>query len=376
MIFLRSYFATFGEIAHDRPATLILLLSIVLYSAFYPTAYMHQVTVRVPLAICDLDNSYLSRKLQMAAAATQGVEVTAHPGSMAEAKMLLESERVEAVLWIAPGFERDTLRGAQGQAAILANGAYLIRTRAALTALSGALGDTVRTSVKMNLAGQGVPPALPAELIVRPMFNTREGYGSAIVPAGVALIGQQPLVLGIGLLLATWRGASRRKAQGAAFFGSASAFFTIGMCSLLYFCGFTFWVQDYPHNGNTPALFVMGPLFVASVVAMGLFLGSFYTRREQSGQFLLGTSLPFFFLSCVTWPISAVPPALLWFAKLFPAPIAMQAVVKLTQMGATLGEIEPELVDFAVLALVYGIAAWVRLCAPADLRLFGRRNAT
>jgi ABC-2 type transport system permease protein len=361
MSFLRAYFGTFCAIPRDKPALMVLVLSVVLYSFFYPAAYMHQVTVRVPLAICDLDNTSLSRKLVAAAAAAQGVEVTERPGSLEDAKHLLETERVEAALWIAPGFERDTLRGKKGEAAILTNGAYLIRTRAALTALSGALGETMRQAVQMNLAGRGLPAALPAELIVRPLFNTREGYGSAIVPAAMVLVAQQTLVLGIGLLLATWRAGGRRKTTVAVFFGSASAFFTIGILGLLYFCGFTFWVQDYPHGGNLAGLLVAGPLFEASVVAMGLFLGSFYSRREQSGQFLLGTSLPFFFLSCVTWPMSSAPEPLLWIARMVPAPTGMEAVVKLTQMGATLGEVSTELICLAVLTLAFGGGAYWRL---------------
>jgi ABC-2 type transport system permease protein len=372
MTFLRAYFGTLCAIPRDKPASMMLFLSILLYSFFYPAAYMHQVAVKVPLAIVDLDNTHLSRKLAMAAAASQGVTVASRPNSLEEAKRRLQYGEVEAVLWIAPGFERDTLKGRRGDAAILTNGGYLIRTRSALTALSGALGEIVRDAVMMNLAGAGVPAALPVDLIVHPLFNTREGYGSAVVPGVMTLIVQQTLMLGIGLLLATWRGTSRRKTAPSAFFGMAAAFFTIGMCSLMYFCGFTFWVQDYPRGGDLAALFVVGPLFVAAVVGLGLLLGSCYSRREQSGQFLLGTSLPFFFLSCITWPTSAAPPALLWLAKLIPTTAGMQAVVKLTQMGATLHDVEAELINLAVLALAFGIFAWVRLCDAGPDGRIGR----
>lgn len=368
MNFLSAYFGVLRAVALDRSAAMVLILSILLYSAFYPSAYTAQVSENVPLAVVDLDNSGLSRDLILAASSTQGVRLIARTPSLAEAEALMKAGKVDAILWIAPGLYRDTVKGGRGDVAIFANGAYLVRTRAALEALAGAVRAGMGKAVRRNLAAQGLPASMPAELIVRPLFNTREGYGSALVPGVMMLIVQQTLLLGIGLMLATWRGRSKSRATTAAFFGGASAFATIGFCSLFYFCGMSLWVQDYPRGGNLAGLLVAGPLYVLAIVALGLSMGSFYTRRAQAGQFLLGTSLPFLFLSCLTWPWNAAPKMILWLAKLIPTTAGIQSVVKLTQMGATLDEIAPELANLALLVLVYGFAAWLRLCAHGRRR--------
>jgi ABC-2 type transport system permease protein len=366
--FWGNFLRTLHDIATDQSAVVMLMFSVVIYSFFYPSAYMHQVTLHVPLAVADLDNSVLSRKLTQAAAATQGVEVVSHPGSMDEAKRELLAGSVDSILWIGPGFERDVLRGKAGDIAIVSNGAYLIRTRATLAAMGDAIVKAAGDAIRLTPT-EGIPAAAPVRLVVRPLYNTREGYGSAIVPAVFMLIVQQTLTLGIGLVMATWRGRGLTRFKPVAFLGTAFAFFTIGICGVFYFCGMGFWLQDYPRGGNLAGLFVVGPLYVTAVVAMGLFLGSFYRRRDQSGQFLLGTSLPFYFLAGISWPHTVVPAPLVWLSNLIPSTSAMQAVVKMMQMGATLDEIRPEILDLALLVFVFGAgASWRLLTKGRDFR--------
>lgn len=374
MTFLRLYFATLRDVATDRSGVLMLMLSILIYSVFYPAAYNHQVTLRVPLAVVDQDNSSLSRKLTMAAAATQGVDLTAHAGSMTQGRHLMETGDVDALLWIGPGFERAALRGEQGDIALFGNGAYLVRTRAAMAALGGAVTKTARDAVREMVSAEGVPAPVPVQLTMRPLYNVQEGYGSALVPGVMVLVVHQTLLLGIGLMMATWRAHLGRQMSVTMFFARAAAFATIGICGLLYFCGMAFWQQDYPRGGNLAGLLLAAPIYAVAVVMLGMFLGSFFVRREQPGQLLLATSLPFFFLSGLTWPQTVVPPAVVWIAKAIPATPATHLIVKLTHMDASLSEAAPELTSLAILAAVFGVAAWMRLCLPWGARI--RKNVS
>jgi ABC-2 type transport system permease protein len=50
---------------------------------------------------------------------------------------------------------------------------------------------------------------------------------------------------------------------------------------------------------------------------------------------------------------------LVWIAKLLPTTPGINAVVRLNQMGASVIEVAPQLLNLAVLALLYGtLAAW------------------
>lgn len=363
MTFLQVYFSTLKDIVTDRSGVLMLMLSILIYSIFYPIAYWHQVTLEVPLAVVDLDNSVLSRKLVMAAAATQGAKLVTMAGSLDEGRRDLESGRVEALLWIGPGFERDVLRGRRGAISLFGNGAYLIRARSGMTALAGAVGKAAEDAVRLSLPAQGAPATSPIALNVHPLFNTRDGYASAVVPAVMALVVQQTQLIGIGLMLATWRPRYGRKMTPAWLAARFAAFVTIAVVALSYFTGVEFWQQDYPRGGNPGAFVLVTLLYAVTVVSLGLFIGSFFRRREQAGQFFLVTSLPMFFLIGSSWPQTTVTPILIWLSKCIPVTPGANLVIAIEQMGATLRETANDWLLLGVQALIFGTAAVIRLCS-------------
>ena len=120
-------------------------------------------------------------------------------------------------------------------------------------------------------------------MIQRPLFNTREGYGSTIFPGVAFLIIQQTLLIGLAMLAATMR--EQQGTPGVALrslLGIALAFFVIGCANIAWFTGFVFWFQDYPRAQADPAaLLVSATLFVAATVAGALALGSFFRTRER-----------------------------------------------------------------------------------------------
>src|SRR5690606_40219680 len=78
------------------------------------------------------------------------------------------------------GFERDILRGDQGEVAIYANGAWLGRANTVLTGLGDAITGFAREAAVRQAAFAGAAAQPPLHLVQRPLFNTREGYGSAL----------------------------------------------------------------------------------------------------------------------------------------------------------------------------------------------------
>jgi ABC-2 type transport system permease protein len=351
---------TLRRIASDRSASSALIGAVVLYSFFYPAPYSSQLAIRQPVAVVDLDRSPMSRALIRNTLAVQALEVKELGSSFAVARASLERADVQAIMEIQPDFQRDILRGRQGEVALFGNGATLGHSSAALGGLSDALGGFARDAaiVQARIAGPGVAP--PLTIVRRPLFNTREGYGSAIVPAVAILIVQQTLLLGIGLVVGTRqarRGPLSLTAPG--FLGMSAAFAVFGMINLLYFVGFVFWFHDYPRAGDLLGLGIATILFVSAVVALGLFVASFFHTRERAVQSIILLSLPLYFLSGVSWPVSAFPTGLVWFAKLVPTTAGITAMVKFNQLGARVGEATDQLWNLAVLVLLYGgLAMW------------------
>ncbi|NLG60232.1 MAG: ABC transporter permease [Gammaproteobacteria bacterium] len=351
---------TLRAVFSDRYAVSTLIGAVVLYSFFYPVAYRHQVASEYPVVVVDHDRSQMSRALVRKVDAVRAVRVVDGAMSMEDARLRIASSEAEGVLAIPAGFQRDILRGKPGQLALYGSGAFLGRGGTVLEGLGDAASAFAREAAMAQAHFAGAPAAPPLQLVTRPLFNTREGYGSAVVPGVAQVIVQQTLLIGMLVLAGT-----RRERIGPLAFsrpgllGIASAFALIGLCSMLYYNGFVLWLQDYPRGGNPLGTLLGGALYVAAVVAFALFAGSYFRTRERPFQLLIVTSLPLFFLSGLSWPASSMPPMLVWLSKLFPSTPGVNAMVKLNQMGASLGETAPELCNLALLVLLYGaLAMW------------------
>ncbi len=373
----RAFLATFRAILTDSTALMLLIGSAILYSFFYPSAYSGEVPTRIPIAVVDMDHSGASRSLVGKLAASQQAEVVARPPSTADALRWIEWRSASAIVFIPEGFERDILRGEQGTVALYGNGAYLLRGSTALAGVGAALGDLARDAAADQAMALGAPAPPALGMIQRPLFNTREGYGSAIFPGVTFVIIHQTLLMGLAMLAATMR-----EKQGVLAFsprrllGIALAFFVIGCADVAYFTGFVFWFQDMPRAaGGLDALAVAGGLFVAATVAGALALASFFKVRERPIQVWIITSVPIYFLAGLSWPAEAMPDWLALLARLLPTTPGIHLMVGINQMGASLSEQKIELVNLTVLILLYGTVAVVRYCIhPVDEQEKGSSN--
>ncbi|TBR39541.1 MULTISPECIES: ABC transporter permease [Dyella] len=349
---------------HHASAALILLGATILYSFYYPLAYRHQVASELPIAIVDGDHSALSRALIRKVRAVDGVQVVDELSDVYAAQHALARSDIDGYLYIPKDYERDVRRGEAGELGLYSNGAYLIRNQTVLESLAKAVTSAGLDIVGGKLLAAGIAGprmaqvAQPLTAIERPMFNKREGYGSYVVPAVAQLIVQQTLWFGAAMLIAVRR-SQGGFTSGGELLGWVLFFLLVGTINGLYFNGLNFWIQDYPRGGNLPGLLVAMPLFIASIVALALFTGSFFMREARVLQSLSVTSVPIFFLSGISWPLDAMPTAMGWLGKLAPSTPGIQAMVKLNQMGASLRDIAPELGQMALLVVLYGgLGAW------------------
>jgi len=349
------------RIVSDPEARLSLIGAVVLYSFFYPAPYRPQVAARLPVAVVDLDVSPMSRSLVRNTLAVRALNVVELAPSVAAARASLEHAKVQAILVIQPEFEHDILRGQQGQVALFGNGSSLAHGSAAVGGLADALGAFARDAAVVQARFAGVGAAPPLTLVRRPLFNTREGYGSTIVPGVSILIVQQTLLLGIGVVIGTLQARRGRLTMTVTrLLGMSAAFGVIGTLGVLYFAGFVFWFQDYPRAGDLMGLGIAAGLFVGAVVALGLLAASFFETRERPFQVVVLFSLPMYFLAGLSWPVSAFPTPLVWLAKLLPSTAGINAMIKFNQMGARVGEAAGELWNLALLVVLYGgLAVWL-----------------
>ncbi len=67
--------------------------------------------------------------------------------------------------------------------------------------------------------------------------------------------------------------------------------------------------------------------------------------------------VPLLFISGFSWPTEAIPPALSYLALALPSTSAINGLVDVAQLGASLADVRRYLLFLAVLAAVYGVLA-------------------
>jgi ABC-2 type transport system permease protein len=357
---------------------LTLLAATIIYSFYYPAAYATQTSTHLPVAIVDLDNSAQSRSLIRKVTQMRAVEVTERPASLADARRLLERREIDGIMLIAEHFGRDALTGRTGRIALHGNNAFLVRSMVLLGALGEATQDMALEIMEPQLLKAGVAArtvaaaAMPVQLVTRPLYNTREGYGSFIVSAIMQLIVHQALFIGILMVLGRRRqlaaesGMPLEPLSGRMFAGVLATFFALFLANSLWINGFALWFQDYPRGGNTGGMLFFTLAYAWPVVAGSLFVGGFVDRVERGLQFFVCSSAPFFFVTGVPWPVEAMPAPLRWISQAIPVTPGVAGYAKLNQMSATLAEVRGELLHLMILGAIFTALAWLRLGARSQ----------
>ncbi|WP_181919319.1 ABC transporter permease [Alkalilimnicola ehrlichii] len=367
-----GFVQTWSEVLGDKGAFLLLFIAVLLYSFFYPLPYKHETVEQVAFLAVDLDRSPASRDLIRRVNAAPQLELQGVVDDIRVAQAAIWREEVVGVLVIPDGFNRRLAAGEQSPVQVSGHGGYLLTNSALLTettAAAQAMGAELKVFRRQL---EGLPPqqaiASPLALEVMPLYNPREGYGSYVVPAVLVMLLQQTLLVGMALIVGTWREEQRGPHGRRAYFGVFLAFALIAFLNALYCFGFVLWYQDYPRAGGLFSLLGFSAIFALACAAFGLALSLLWRRREQGLQLLLPTAIPLFFLSGYPWPAEALPPALDVLRWLAPSTSGIQGFIGLNQMGVAFGAVIRESLLLIGITLVSLAIVW-RFCPRTPSRL-------
>jgi ABC-2 type transport system permease protein len=353
-----AFAAEWQRVLAIRGAFILLVGAPLVYGVYYPQPYLSQILRKIPIAVVDNDLSELSRSVVQTLDASGAVRVAMRAGTFAEARAALDRGDAFAVVGIPPGTERDVFKGSTVHVPIYADATYLFifRTMAngitvAINTLSSELAAggarTDGSLVKATLAASS-----PADILLQPIFNPVGGYASYIVPAAFVLILQQTLLIGAAMLTSV----ALAQAAGGAFtsvLGRGIAHLTIYLPALaLYFIVLPRF-YGFSALGQPLQLFVLASLFILATSFMGQAAGAWFRRPETPTLIFLATSLPQFFMTGFSWPREAIPGPVLAAGHIFPADFAIDGIVRIDQLGASLWEVAHDWRGLWCLAIVY-----------------------
>ena len=339
-------------------AFILLVVAPLVYGVFYPQPYLNQILRKIPIAVVDNDLSELSRRIVQTLDASGAVKVAISADTLPQARAALDRGEVFAVVGIPPESERDLLKGTTVHIPVYADATYLfifrtlgngiavaINTLSAELAAGGARTDG--SLVKATLASVS-----PVDILLQPIFNPVGGYGSYIVPAAFVLILQQLLLIGASLLTVV----ALAQPSGGAFasvLGRGVAHLTIYLPALaLYFIVLPRF-YGFSTLGQPLQLFALAALFALATSFMGQAAGAWFKHPETPTVIFLGISIPQLFLTGFSWPREAIPKSVQAVGYIFPSDFAIDGIVRINQLGASLWEVVRDWRGLWGLAVIY-----------------------
>lgn len=349
------------------------LLFVVALPLFYPILYSwiynNEVTHEVPVAVVDASHSSTSREFVRRYDASPDVRVAYFCNSLDEARRLVASQDINGIVYLPEDMDTRLNRMQPATVSIYCDMSLMLAYKAIYTTATSVAG-IMNSRIQIRMSGNATDredqiSTQPLKYEEVPMFNPTGGYGNFILPGVLALILQQTLLLGIGMLYAT-RNERRQPfapACGTAV-GHAFGWFRLmtgrTLCFLLLYSMLTAYVLlaipkmfsfvQLLHPGDLVA-FVLPYLLACMFMSMSL--GAVLKQREDVMLVVVFTSVPLLFMSGVSWPQSNIPAFWRAAACLFPSTFGIQGFVKLNTMGAVITDIAPECKALWIQAGVY-----------------------
>ncbi|MDB5377904.1 MAG: antibiotic transport system permease protein [Rubritepida sp.] len=353
----------FRRIFALKPVFATLVLAVAIYAVFYPQPYLNEALRDVPIAVVDADNTLSSREMARRIDATPDIAVALVLPDLPSAEREVQARSIHGILVIPREFERDLLHGRSAPVALYADAGYFLmyqRLSGGVTAVARTFGAEVEAT---RLVALGVDPALalaagdPMPLTAVALFNPQGGYATYVLPAALVLILQQTLLIGVGLL-GTLPGARVAEASPVAtVLGKLLAYLTLETAAVLLYLVVLPFSYGIPRLGPLWAILFVALPFVLAVAGLGLVVAAVFHRPLVVQLVFAAVGLPFFFLAGFAWPTESIPGAVHWIAQLVPSTTAIDALVRVSQLGAPLPLVRDQILVLWGLVAFYGTLA-------------------
>ena len=361
----------FRDMFKDEGALLFVILLPLLYPILYSWIYNNEVVREVPIAVVDNSHCQSSREFVRHVDASPDVRVAAYCNNLEEASRLVSRQEVYGIILLPEDFGRQLGRMQQAHVSVYCNMGLMLTYKAIFQTCTAVAAD-MNSHIQIALSGNSTTredqlTTQPMQITDVPIFNNTGGYGNFILPGVLVLIIQQVLLLGIGIAYGTSyekRRFQRLTPMYERRFGLARVMIGRTMGFFVLFLLIAVWVLlavprlfhfvQMVHAWDF-ALFVV-PYLLACIFFAITF--SYVVRQRENVMLLVVfTSVPFLFMSGVSWPKSNIPEFWQYFSWLFPSTFGIQGFIKMNTLGGMFSDIIPEIKGLLIQALLYGVTA-------------------
>lgn len=314
--------------------------------------------------VVDTDHTKVSRRISEAFAASHRFSVTERSTDPDAADRSLHAGRVDLIVNVPAGFERDLVRGRSPDLQLIVGG------EKASSGVVQSYASQILVDVAQEIGAQTpqVQSASirPASLSVqsRLWYNPTLDYDDYMAP-GILTI----LVTVIGTLL-TAQNIAREKeigtieqlnvtplTKGSFIAGKLLPFWGLAMIEFAVGLGVAKLAFDIPIEGSLPLLFAVTAIYLTVALGIGLWISTAVETQQQAMFVTYFVLVLYLFMSGLFTPVDSMPTWAEWVAELSPLKHFIDVVRAVLMKGAGLAEIwQPTAILSGYGTLILGVA--------------------
>ena len=396
-IIRKGFFYTFiiwrdeiRKVLSDAGVQIFFLIGPLMYPILYSFMYNAEATTDVKMVVVDPCNSKESREFRRKMDATQDVKIVGVCANLNEAKEAVKEHDAYGILEIPRSFSKDIVRGKQTCVRVYSDMCCMLYYKAFLLAATNVSLDMNEDIQRQRSSSDSKRmqeiSCAPLKYAHINYFNPKNGYASFLIPGVLILIGQQMMILGIGMAAGTDRDKNayhelvpiQRSHLGTfrIVFGKALCYLMVWLLLAVYLLWLIPLIFNLPQVGNPFNTIAIVFPFLLSCIFFGMTCSVLIRDRESVFVVVVFTSVVLLFLSGLSWPQTAIPKFWIWVSYIFPSSLGIQGFVKVNCMGATIADVSGELIKMCIQVLVYFLTACAvyRLQVARSQRLFLRKE--
>ena len=326
------------------------------YPLLYSWIYNNEVVRDVPVAIVDMSHSQESRKFIREFDASPDTHAAYYCNNLEDAKNLVGKQAVHGVLYFPSDFQKQIARGGQAKVDVYCDMSLMLTYKAIF---QSAQAIALNMSSEIQKPKSGGFTNKDDKLNTEPihveriqMFNSTGGYGNALLPGVLILILQQTLLLGIGLAAGTARENNRYKDLvpiSKHYNGIFRIVLGKSMCYFMIYCVMAAYITlcvprffHFTSLVHASSLVCLMIPYLLSCIFFGMTISCVVRYRENVLLLVVFTSVPFLFMSGISWPASNIPAFWKAVGSLIPSTFGIKGFLKISSMGATIQDMAEE----------------------------------
>lgn len=333
----------FLQLKRDRMTLKMIVMVPLLQTLIFGYAINYDVK-HLKTVVLDESRSFESRELVAKMTGTGYFDVVRHVDTMKAMQAEIDTARASVGLVIDRDFGRDRHRNAPAHAFLIVNASDSTTSSQAMSIMSG-ISQQLSIQVLAQRGGWK-HQQLPVDLRIRPWYNPDLKTSRFIIPGLIAII------LTFTLIQFTATAIVRERERGTLeqlqvtpatraelILGKIMPFILIGYFQFTLAVLLMRWLFKVQIMGSVLELYVVGFLFMAAVLGLGMLISTIAETQMQASQMSMFFLLPFVFLSGFVFPIAGMPTIFQWISAVVPAKYFIDVIRGIVLRGSSLADL-------------------------------------